>query len=112
MKQINISEETYEKIKDQLMSEEKIDINELKDFVGKQLFIRTVTYHIVGKVEKIVGTFFVLSNASFIADSGRFMNAIKNGNLNEVEPLGDWFVNYNTITDMGIWKHSLNLNQK
>jgi predicted CopG family antitoxin len=29
MKTINISDETYDKIKDQLMSEEKIDLNNL-----------------------------------------------------------------------------------
>jgi hypothetical protein len=40
------------------------------------------------------------------------MNAIKDGELNEIEPLGDWMVNYNSITDMGYWKHSLNLKQK
>lgn len=112
MKTINISDETYNKIKDQLMSEEKIDLNHLKDLIGKQLFMRTVTYHIVGKVENIIGSFFILSNASWIADSGRFMNAIKDGELNEIEPLGDWMVNYNSITDMGYWKHSLNLKQK
>ena len=102
MKTLNISDETFE----------KIDINEMKDFIGKKLFMRTVTYHIIGRVEKIIGPFFILSDASWIADSGRFMNAIKEGGLNEVEPLGDWIINFHTITDMGFWKHTLKLEQK
>lgn len=41
-KQISISDETYEKIKDQLQEAEKFNIDELKDFIGKQVFNRTV----------------------------------------------------------------------
>jgi len=113
MRTINISEETYESIKDQLTEEEKIDISSVEELVGKKLFLRTVTYHIVGKVEKIVGNGILqLSNASWVADSGRFMNAIKEGTLDEVEPIGNWFVNLNTVTDFGFWVHNLPKEQK
>jgi hypothetical protein len=53
-----------------------------------------------------------LENASWIADSGRFMQAIKEGKLSEVEPVGDWFFNYDTMVDGGIWKHDLPKEQK
>ena len=112
MKTINISEETYEAIKDQLSVEEKTDISSLEDFVGKKLFIRTVTYHLVGKVEKIFGNFMQLSKASWVADSGRFMNAIKDGTLDEVEPVGEAFVNINSITDAFPFNHDLPTKQK
>lgn len=112
MPTIEVSNEIYDKIKDQLNEDEQIDISDFEDFVGTKLFIRTVTYHLVGKVEKIVGHFLVLKNASWIADSGRFMNAIKDGKLDEVEPVGDAFVNINSITDMFPWKHSLPKDQK
>jgi len=112
MKTINISEETYELIKEQLVGEEKLDLNEIKDLVGKKWFIRTVTYHLTGEVEKIVGNFLVLKDASWIADSGRFMDAIKNGKLKEVEPVGEAMVNINSIVDMFPWKHSLPKDQK
>ena len=112
MKTLNISDETYELIKDQLEGDEVVDINELKDFVGTKVFIRTVTYHLTGKIEKIVGQFFLLSNAAWIADSGRFMGAIKNGELSEVEPVGDAFVSLNAIVDMFPWKHELPTEQK
>lgn len=104
---ITISDATFESIKDQLGEEETLDVSKMEDFIGKKLFIRTVTYHLVGKVEKIVGEFFVLSGASWVADSGRFMNAIKNGELSEVEPVGEAFVNYKSIVDMFPWSHSL-----
>lgn len=112
MKTINISDETYELIKDQLNEDEKIDINSIKELMGKKLFLRTVTYHILGKVEKIIGNILYLSAASWIADSGRFSNAVMSGELNEIEPLGNWFVNLNTVTDFGIWKHKLPTEQK
>ena len=112
MKTLNISDETYELIKDQLGQEEKIDVNEIKDFVGKKWFIRTVTYHLTGEVEKMVGNFLVLKNAAWIADSGRFMQAIKEGKLNEVEPVGNAMVNLNSIVDMFPWKFKLPSEQK
>ena len=104
---LEISEETYEKIKEQLKEEEKANIESLGDFVGKAFFFRTVTYHIIGRVEKILpANVLKLEDASWVADSGRFMNAIKDGTLNEVEPLGDWFVNFTTVTDFGLWVHT------
>ena len=56
--------------------------------IGESLFIRTVTYHLTGKVvgiKVIAGTaFLVLEQAAWIADSGRFTQAINNGTLSEV----------------------------
>jgi hypothetical protein len=78
---------------------ETLLINTYEDLVGKNFFFRTVTYHLVGKVEKIVGKFVLLSTASWIADSGRFMQTIKDGNLKEVEPVGYAFVNLESVTD-------------
>ena len=112
MKTIEISEVTYERIKDQLGVGEKIDISSLQDLVGRKFFFRTVTYHILGKVEKIVGNVAQLSMASWVADSGRFMQAIRDGELEEVEPLGEWFVNLASVTDFGEWKHPLPTEQK
>ena len=93
MKTIEVSEETYEQIKDQLLDSEDIDISELDDLIGKKFFFRTVTYHMTGKVIKRIGNFVQLEKAAWIADSGRFMTAIKTGELNEVEPVGSAFLN-------------------
>jgi hypothetical protein len=109
---LEISDESYEKIKSQLLEEEKVNISSLQDMIGKSFFFRTVTYHIIGKVEKIIGNILELSTASWVADSGRFADAIKKGTLNEVEPLGSWYVNIQSVTDFGIWKHKLPIEQK
>ncbi len=111
-RKIEISEETYNLIKDQLKEDEKYDINSYDDFVGKKFFFRTVTYHSVGKVEKIVGKFLELSGASWIADSGRFMNAIKEGLLDEVEPVGSMFISLDSLVDFFPWVHDLPTEQK
>ena len=98
--------------KEQLGEGEKIDISNLDELVGKSFFFRTVTYHLIGKVTKRIGMFLQLDNASWIADSGRFMNAIKEGKLNEVEPVGQAFINLESVTDFFPWKHKLPTEQK
>ena len=86
---------------------------ELPFKVGGAYFIRTVTYFATGKVKAIVGQFLVLEDAAWIADTGRFMNAITEGKLNEVEPVKvDMFINVNSITDAFIWSHKLPRDQK
>lgn len=111
-KTLEISDETYEKIKDQLLAGEERDVNSYEDLVGGKYYFRTVTYHTTGEVQKIVGRFALLKNAAWIADSGRFMEAIKNGALNEVEPVGTAFVNLDTVVDFFPWKHKLPTDQK
>ncbi len=107
MRTIQISEATYEKIKDQLGNDERADISTLDDLIGQKLFIRTVTYHLVGKVVKRMGAFLQLEISSWVADSGRFMNAIKEGKLDEVEPVGTSWVNLSSVVDFFPWKHEL-----
>jgi hypothetical protein len=108
-KTIEVSDETWEKIKEVVADEgyREVEIDSLDDFVGEKLFVRTVTYHCVGKVEKRIGKFFELSGASWVADSGRFVNAIKDGTLNEVEPVGKMWLNIDSIVDVFPWRHSL-----
>ena len=106
-KTLEISDETYDLIKDQLSADELVDISTLDDLVGQKLFIRTVTYHMTGKVTKRMGAFIQLEDAAWIADSGRFSDAIKKGDLNEVEPVGTAWVNLSSVVDFFPWKHAL-----
>jgi len=81
--------------------------------IGEKLFIRTVTHHLIGKLVKITGRFLTLSDAAWIADDGRFMDAINDGKLNEVEPVNcDVRVNSDTIIDAYAWTHDLPRGQK
>ena len=108
---IEVSEETYESIKDQLGKDTK-EITALTDMVGEKFFFRTVTYHLTGRVKRVIGNILELENAAWIADAGRFMQAIKDGELNEVEPVGIAFINLDSCTDFFPWNHPLPTEQK
>ena len=84
-----------------------MDKKEMPFEVGKSYFIRTVTYHVLGMVKKITGDFLELDHASWIADSGRFGEAITKGVLSEVEYVGTAIVNTNAVTDAYLWVHDL-----
>ena len=111
-KQIEVRDETYEKIKDQLGADEVKELDSLDDLVGEKYYFRTVTFHMVGKVKKRMGNFLVMEGASWVADSGRFMGAIKDGTLDEVEPVGDALINLGSVVDAFPWKHKLQTKQK
>jgi len=81
--------------------------------IGKQYFIRTVTMHLTGKLILLTEKELVLTEAAWIADSGRFHDALKNGELNEVEPfIDDVIINRDSIVDATKWNHQLPRNQK
>ena len=110
VKQVEVSDEQYEAF----LNEARKEVNSYEDLVGGKYFFRTVTYHTVGEVKKIVGRFAYLKNASWIADTGRFSDFIKEGlqTNTEVEPVGDQFVNLDTVVDFFEWKHQLPSKQK
>jgi len=112
MRTIEVTDEQLAEIKEKIPSIEGKEINHYEDLIGGKFFFRTVTYHLVGKVKKMVGRFAYLTEASWIADSGRFMNCIKDGTLTEVEPVGDAFINLDTVVDFFKWNHQLPTNQK
>jgi len=53
--------------------------------IGENYFIRSVTHHYTGKLIKITEKEFVFVNAAWIADDGRFAEAVKTGLFSEVE---------------------------
>ncbi len=79
---------------------------------GEAYFIRTVTYHLVGRVKHVLRDFLVLEQASWAADSGRFTQAILKGTLNEVEPVGRAYVSLGSIVDAFPWAHPLPKEQR
>jgi hypothetical protein len=54
--------------------------------IGKNYFMRTVTHHLTGKLIEVGPQELVLLDAAWIADDGRFSDAIKTGKFAEVEP--------------------------
>lgn len=57
--------------------------------IGGKYFIRTVTHHYTGKLVEVFKDELVLEDAAWIADDGRFADALKKKEFNEVEPFPD-----------------------
>lgn len=81
---------------------------ELPFTVGEQVFVRTVTHHMTGRITKITGVFITLEDAAWIPCGGRFSNFINEGLLDETEPVNcPVRVNTASIIDVYEWKHKL-----
>jgi len=77
-------------------------------FVGNSVLIRTVTYFQVGRITHLDALEVVLDDASWIADTGRFNEALRTGVFSEVEPLlGPVSVSRGAIVDVVTWSHPL-----
>ena len=57
--------------------------------IGKNYLIRTVTMILTGRLTQVTRQELVLEDAAWIADTGRFMQAVADGNFKEVEPFPD-----------------------
>ncbi len=76
--------------------------------VGDAYLIRTVTNYWTGRVEAVVGAFLVLSDAAWIADTGRYSEAKDEEHLKEVEPCDEpVFVSLGSVIDARLWTSTL-----
>lgn len=76
--------------------------------LGKNYLIRTVTMIQIGKLHSITDKELKLQNACWVADTGRFSEALKTGKLNEVEMfINPVIVNRSAIIDATEWTHAL-----
>lgn len=57
--------------------------------IGANYFIRTVTFHYTGKLVAVFDHELLIEDAAWIADNGRFMQAVATGAFNEIEPFPD-----------------------
>lgn len=77
-------------------------------FVGACVFIRTISMYYTGRVVELDADSVILEDAAWIADTGRFSNALKTGVLGEVEPYhAPVCVNRAHVLDVTTWGHSL-----
>ncbi len=76
--------------------------------IGKNYLRRCVTHIQLGHVKSVTDTDIVLGDASWVADTGRFNEALKNGTISENEPFwGDVIVSRGAIVDAALWIHPL-----
>lgn len=76
--------------------------------VGTCYFIRSVTHYYTGRLTSITDSDIVLEDAAWIADTGRFANAMETGELSEVEPFHNpVIILRGVIVDVTPWEHDL-----
>lgn len=80
--------------------------------IGQAYLIRTVTLYYTGKVKRITPKEIILEDAAWIADTGRFSDALKTGTLNEVEPMGEVIIGRGSVVDAARWTHKLPMEKK
>ena len=81
--------------------------------VGEAYLIRTVTMMYTGRITKITKSDIALGLAAWIADSGRYSDALEKGTLNVIEPYPDGVaISRASIVDFAIWSHPLPREQK
>ena len=76
---------------------------------GTSVFVRTVTYHYVGRIVADDGPWLILEDASWVADSGQWSVALAAGRLSVVEPYPDGpvAIAHAAIVDVCVWSHPL-----
>lgn len=72
---------------------------------GKFYFIRGVTLYYVGRLVAIDDLFVTLDQCAWVADTGRFAEALRTGKLLEVEPYpdGEIKIGIGSICDASYW---------
>lgn len=82
--------------------------------IGKAYFIRTVTMYYIGKLVAVYPDELVLTTAVWVADTGRFHQAVTKGELCEVEPfgIGQVIIGRGSLIDASIWTHPIPSMQK
>ena len=85
--------------------------------IGKNYFIRTVTMFYVGKLKAVYDDTLVLSEASWVAHSGRLHDALKSGlnsvSESEIEPfINDVLISRGALVDATVYNFPLPTTQK
>lgn len=84
--------------------------------IGDTWFVRTVTHHLVGKLKAVGQQELVMEGGTvmWVADDGRFKDAIEGGKFKETEPYGsqDVIIGRGSIVDATRLKIEIKVVQK
>lgn len=90
----------------------KVRIKGLVMALGSNVFLRTVTYHYLGRVIGVKDGWIMLESATWVADSGRFHIALSEGcsKMSEYEVYpgdGRTDIRLDTVVEALPWEHEL-----
>jgi len=83
--------------------------------IGENYLVRTVTFHYTGRLMEVYDNEIVLKQAAWIADDGRYADAVAKGSYSEVEPYPEdreVVIGRASIVDAVIVTHPLPRTQK
>lgn len=88
--------------------------NPYDKYKGKAIFMRTVTMYYLGRLKDVYENELVLTECSWIPDTGRFHDALKLGQFSEVEPYvsDEVIIGRGAILDVCEWDKELLKEQK
>ena len=98
MPTLEVSQETLEKIKDQLGEEDSVlEIENLNDLIGKKFLFQCARYIYFGKVKKVNANYIELEKAGIVYDTGE----LKSNNAEDFQELpSNVFIMRNSIESM------------
>ena len=82
---------------------------------GVNVFIRAIPFHYVGLLVDMDDEDIELAHASWVADSGRFADALATGSFEELEPYpgdGQILLRRELCAEISIWPHKLPREQR
>jgi len=75
--------------------------------IGKAYLVRCVTHYYIGVLKSVYNTEMVFTSASWIPDTGRYSDALKTGQLSEIEPIPtELIIGRGAIVDLVEWQHT------
>ncbi len=105
MKTIEINGEEY------IKKSEAVNITPVEgEFleIGKSYFVRTISLYYVGRLVELSDKELLFDDASWVASTGRFGEALTSGDLSEIERYPDKvIVNRSMVVDSSEWLHEL-----
>ncbi len=79
--------------------------------IDKPVIIRTAGYHYIGVLVDVGPDYFVVTDAVWVADTGRWSQALASGQLGEVEPWPDptdrVIIGRGLVGDVTQWRHPI-----
>jgi len=81
--------------------------------LGQAYLFRLVTHYWIGRVVSVGAREIVIEKASWVANTGRFADCLKSGNVDECERVpGYVIVGRGALVDACAWEHDLSEGQK